>query len=691
MRTLLIVSGLLFLPLTAIAGPGPDEVSGRIVGTLDGRQIEMPLMNSRLSVTIEGDVATVEVIQTFSNPAPDPLEVEYLFPLNQRAAVYGMEMRIGSEIVQAVIREKHEAEAEFQMAKREGKSAALLTQHRPNMFTQRIANLMPGKPIEVRLRYVQAVPKIDGRYELVIPLIVGPRYHETASGRDIPRVAVEGADIPLPESTWSLSGLPDAPQVAGLDLPETVASERVSLDLNLTSAVTLGAFGSDSHPLSIDREGDRLTARLADGKVLDNRDLVIHYTLGGARLEAAALSHHDERGGFLSLMIEPPKVPDTDLIMARELVFVLDTSGSMNGEPMAASKRFMQAALNGLRTNDYFRIIPFSNSARQMSEGALRATPENIQSARRYVDQLGTGGGTEIDRAIRKAFGGQELADTLRIVVFLSDGYIGGEAQVLRTIRQQIGRSRIYAFGVGNAVNRYLLDAMADEGRGYARYVGLDETAGEVAEILAANLKSPLLTDIEVDWGDMMVEGTSPGRLPDLFAGNSLRIYARHQNKGAADITVTGTVNGKRAEMPVHLELTGRSTEPALPLMWARRRIAALERQVAVGEAVDASNAEITRLGLAFSLQTRNTSFVAVSKQVVKGADQVSRKAGVPLPIVSGLKPTAYPQKFAGSSSPEPEAIFGFLVVAAMTFLGVRRRARAKPALAGPVRQVQSG
>ncbi|MEM7237345.1 MAG: VIT and VWA domain-containing protein, partial [Pseudomonadota bacterium] len=349
MRTILIVSGLLFLPFAAIAGPGPDDLSGRIVGTLDGKEIDMPLMNSRLSVTIEGDVATVEVIQTFSNPAPDPLEVEYLFPLNQRAAVYGMEMRIGSEIVQAVIREKHEAEAEFQTAKRDGKSAALLTQHRPNMFTQRIANLMPGLPIEVRLRYVQAVPKIDGRYEMVIPLIVGPRYRETASGRDIPRVATEGADTPLPEKTWSLSGLPDTPPVAGLDLPETVASERVSLDLNLTSAVTLGAFGSDSHPLSVDREGDRLTARLADGKVLDNRDLVIHYTLGGAGLEAAALSHHDERGGFLSLMIEPPEVPDTDRVMARELVFVLDTSGSMSGEPMVASKRFMQAALKGLR------------------------------------------------------------------------------------------------------------------------------------------------------------------------------------------------------------------------------------------------------------------------------------------------------------------------------------------------------
>ncbi|MEM7238113.1 MAG: VWA domain-containing protein, partial [Pseudomonadota bacterium] len=389
--------------------------------------------------------------------------------------------------------------------------------------------------------------------------------------------------------------------------------------------------------------------------------------------------------------IEPPEVPDTDRVMARELVFVLDTSGSMSGEPMVASKRFMQAALKGLRAGDYFRIIPFSNSARQMTEGALRATPDNIQNARRYVDQLDTGGGTEIDRAIRTAFGGQELADTLRIVVFLSDGYIGGEAQVLRTIRQQIGRSRIYAFGVGNAVNRYLLDAMADEGRGYARYVGLDEAAGEVAEILAANLKSPLLTDIEVDWGDMMVEGTSPGRLPDLFAGNSLRVYARHQTRGAADITVTGIVNGKRAEMPVRLEHIGRSAEPALPLMWARRRIAALERKVAVGEAVDASNAEITRHGLAFSLQTRNTSFVAVSKQVVKGAEQASRKAGVPLPMVSGLQPTAYPQTFAGSSTPEPEAIFGFLVVAAMTFLGLRRRTRARPILAGSVRQVKSG
>ncbi|MEM8793455.1 MAG: VIT and VWA domain-containing protein [Pseudomonadota bacterium] len=676
MRLFFFLSGLILFPLAAFASPAPDEVAGRVIAELNGRRIELPLLDSRLSVNIEGDVATVEVIQTFSNPSPEPLEAEYLFPLNQRAAVYGMEFRVGSEVIEAVIREKHKAEAEFETAKQEGKAAALLTQHRPNMFTQRIANLMPGRPVEVRLRYVQAVPKIDGRYELVIPLIVGPRYQGVDATRDVDRVASRDEQQVLPDSGWSLSRLPEYPGVAGLDLPETVASDRVSLDLNLISAATLGAFGSDTHPLRIDRDGNRLTARFAAGKVLDNRDLVLHYTLGGSALEAAALSHHDERGGFLSLIIEPPELPRSEEIMARELVFVLDTSGSMNGEPMAASKRFMRSALKGLRPSDYFRIIPFANTTRQMSDQALRATVQNIRAARSYIDQLNSGGGTEIDNAIRTAFGTKQPADTLRIVVFLSDGYIGGEAQVLRTIRKQIGKARIYAFGIGNAVNRYLLDAMADEGRGYVRYVGLDENALEVAEVLAADLKSPLLTDIEIDWGDLAVEGVSPDRLPDLFAGNSLRVYARHQGKEAADIKVTGIANGRRAELPVRVELADSADEPALPLMWARRRIAVLERRVAVGERIEESDQEITRLGLDFSLQTRNTSFIAVSRQVVNNTEQVARKAGVPLPMVSGVKATAYPQKFAGSSSPEPEAIFGFIVVAVMTFLGLRRRKR---------------
>lgn len=674
MRILTIFLAAFIWPFAAHADPGRDDLGGRVVARAGSETFDLRLLDSALKVSIQGDMATVEVRQTFQNPARVPVEAEYLFPLNQHAAVYGMVMQVGEETVQAVIRKKARAEAEFAQAAEEGKAAALLTQHRPNMFTQRIANLMPGLPVEVTLRYVQMVPKIDGQYELVVPLIVGPRYK--SPGLEPQMASTE--EIPLEDATWSVDPLPAYPQVAGLDLPETVASERVSLDLTLEGGVDVSGFHSPTHPLDTAETESGLTAAFTGGKVMDNRDLVLRYELGGEDLQAAVLSHQDARGGFLSLLVEPPAAADEATATPRELVFALDTSGSMAGQPMAASKRFMDAALQGLRPGDYFRIIPFASSARHFSAAATPATAANIRKGRKFVSRLSTGGGTEIDNAVRTAFATASPEGTMRIVVFLSDGYIGDEARVLRTIRGQIGQARIYAFGIGNSVNRYLLDAMAEEGRGYSRYVALDEDALEAAEVMAANLKTPLLTDIEIDWGGLGVAEVTPSRLPDLFAGSSLRIHARYDGAQQGQILLKGLVQGRPAQMPVQLTLTEAAANAALPLIWARNRIATLERQIAVRDRSEAAEKEITRLGLDYSLQTRNTSFVAVSSQVVNTTGQTAQAAAVPLPMVSGVTAQAYPsQGFSGSSSPEPEAILGLALVAAMTLLGLRpRRAR---------------
>ena len=667
--TMLIIA--IVWPLAAMSGPELEKVAGRVVANVDGQIVDLPLLDSALRINIEGDMATVELRQTFLNPSQEPLEAEYLFPLNQNAAVYGMSMKVGEETVEAVIREKSIARAEFEQAASEGKAAAMLTQHRPNVFSQRIANLMSGLPVEVTLRYVQMVPKIDGQFELVVPLIVGPRYE----GSGLPEMDAQSVtDTPQQDRLWAVSALPDYPLVAGLDLPETVLSDRVSMELTMVSGVELSEFGSHTHPLDISQTEEGLSARFSQGKVMDNRDLVLRYLLGGSKTQAATLTHKDERGGFVSLMIEPPAVPDEQVATPRELVFVLDTSGSMSGQPMAASKRFMDAALKGLRAGDYFRIIPFANEAQHFAEGATPANAANVLAGRKYVSRLSAGGGTEIDNAIRTAFAAEGPEGTMRIVVFLSDGYIGNEARVLRTIREQIGMARIYAFGIGTSVNRYLLDAMADEGRGYARYVGLDEDSMDVAEMMAGDLKTPLLTDIEIDWGDLQVTDVTPSRLPDLFAGNSLRVYARYDAARQGKITLKGLVRGRQAEMPVKVVPSDNNGEPALPLIWARNRIATLNRQIAVGDRADAADKEITRLGLAYSLQTRNTSFVAISTKPVNETKQTARKSGVPLPMVSGVTEKAYPQGFSGSSSPEPQSILGFIMVVAVTLLGLRRR-----------------
>lgn len=670
---------LIFLPLicaivgaanTAMADtPTQDDISGQVVGTVAGQPYVLPMLESDIAVVIEGDMATVEITQTFMNEAHLPMQAEYLFPLNQIAAVYAMEMIVGDETVTAVIQEKGQAEATFKAAAAEGKAAALLTQHRPNMFTQKIANLMPGLPITVTLRYVQMVPKIDGQQELVIPLVVGPRYQGAEETHNVEE-ALPYDDAPLPANTWSISSVPTHPPVFGVDIPKSFEEDRVSLDVKMVSGVSVTDFGSATHPLTIEKTKDGLVAEFADGRVLDNKDFVIRYTLGGEELEAVSLSHTDARGGFLSLMVEPPELPDDAMITPRELVFVLDTSGSMGGAPMNASKLFMDTALRGLRKTDYFRIIPFSSTAHSYSAEAQKASARNIRAARRYVGNLNTGGGTEINTAIETAFATRQPANTMRIVVFLSDGYIGNEAQVLRTLSQQIGQSRVYAFGVGSSVNRYLLDAMAEEGRGYARYVPVGEDADDVAETLAADLKTPLLTDISIDWGDLEVSDVTPSRIPDLFAGQGLRVYARHKGSKTAQVTIKGLVQGREAQMPVNVTLTENADAAALPLIWARNRIATLTRDMAIGQNTRAADAEITKLGLEFSLQTQNTSFVAVSQKPVNASGQ----AALPMPIAVPKPAEVSTAAFSGSSAPEPQAILSFLLIAALSLVGLRRR-----------------
>ena len=508
-----------------------DEIGGSIRAQINGKAFYFPTMKSDVSVAIEGDLATITIEQTFLNPADLPLNASYLFPLNKDAAVHFMQMEVGDERITAVIKKKAEARTTFEQAKRSGKSAALLNQHRPNMFTQELANLMPGEPIKIILKYSMAVPRIDGAYELVVPLVVGPRF--TPKKRPVPQVVrEEQAELPAAKNSgqWSFAKSPAYPEVSGLTIPDQVAKDRVSIRIDLKSAFPIKQINSATHLLLVEGVGQDKTITLAKGRTIDNRDFVLRYELSGRSIEAGVLAHHDERGHFFSLLVEPPKVPLIKDIRPREMVFVLDTSGSMSGQPMEASKVFMRHAIQSLRSNDYFRIIRFSSDTGEFSARPVRATLLNQLAGIKYVNSLMAGGGTQIPAAIDRAFAVKQQPGTLRLVTFLSDGYIGNEARVLQLITRNIGDARIYAFGVGTSVNRYFLAEMARVGRGFARFIDPSEDVNEVAVGLAARLEAPLLTDIEVDWGNLNVTGVTPGMIPDLFKGGSIRVMARSKD-----------------------------------------------------------------------------------------------------------------------------------------------------------------
>lgn len=697
-----ILSVILFLIAGhAFANPlvAGDEISGEIRAVSGGREFSLPLLKANYDVNIDGNLATVTIEQVFLNTTDQPLNATYLFPMNQKAAVFSMKMEIGAEIVEAVIQRKEEALQTFETAKEEGKAASLLTQHRPNMFTQNIANLMPQLPIKVTLKYVQQLPKIDNAYELVVPMVVGPRYEgrlPTNLASDLGLIiAEEGApDDLLPEaapppapteniSGWVVERLPAYPPVIGLDAPATNNQERVTFAMKLKSPTPVSGLFSNTHKLDIVSEEFLATATFASGSEIDNRDLVIRYEIARkTEVAAGASSYFGDKGGFVSLLIEPPKVVAEEAITPRELVFVLDTSGSMSGQPIEASKVFMSAALKHMRPNDYFRVLRFSNNTSQFAQGTVPVTPDNIRKAENFVGGLSAGGGTEMNTAINTAFDLPQIAGTMRIVVFLTDGYIGADRQVIQSVAKRIGNARIYAFGVGDAPNRFLLEGLAKEGRGRVRYIEVGENGTEVAEALAANLDRPLLTDISIDWNGLGILDQTPSRIPDLFAGTSVNVLARYKVGGRHQVILNGKVNGRKASMPITLQLAEHAEQDknakvsAIPLIWAREQIFDKNRDYTIdGGKSDKLKKEITQLGLNYSLQSAFTSFVAVSKVIYNENPANTKTANVPLPRVSGVTQNAYPSlNLSGSSTPEPAAYLGMFAALILLFARFKRK-----------------
>ena len=676
-----------------LAAPGPalaegEEIGGRLEATINGKAVPLPLLRSEFSVEVDGDLAGVTIVQTFENPTTTPLNATYLFPLNEGAAVDAMTMQVGGRTIQAVIRERQQAQQEYERARDEGRAAALLTQHRSNMFTQQVANLMPGAPVRVTIHYSQVVPRVTGAYELVVPMVVGPRYNPAAPA------AASAPEAPTTSDGWTIAPPPAYPRaVFGLTLPDTIPPERVSMRVNLTAPFAIADVSSTTHALTVSGSGDHRAITLQAGHVIDNRDFVLRYRLAGGAVQAGAVTHSDARGGFFSLVIEPPAAPSEAQVTPREIVFVLDTSGSMDGAPIEASKAFMQDALRNLHPTDYYRIVQFDSTPREFSEAPVPATPQNIAAGQSFVAGLTAQGGTELMPAMQAAFGARQQPNTLRLVVFLSDGYIGNEAEVLSAMSAQMGQARVYAFGVGSSTNRYLLSEMARRGRGIARYIDPTESSLEAAHALAQRLDEPVLTDISIDWGQTGAVDVTPAVLRDVFAGESLRVMGRFNGAHDATVTVHGMVNGRPATLPVRVRFEhgadARASASAIPTVWARSQVEDLMRdytspaELRVTHADnDALQARVTRLGIDYALVTQWTSFVAVAEEIVNPNAGSARDADVPLPMPAGVGPNAYGEMamqgggFAGAPAPEPAewALLAVLAALAAGFVLFRRR-----------------
>jgi Ca-activated chloride channel family protein len=623
-------------PQPGASGVAPVPGTGALqLLDADGRPAgSFPLRHTEIHAEVTGSIARVVVEQEFQNPYRRGIEAVYVFPLPHASAVDDLEMRIGDRIVRGEIRTRRAARETYEQAKQQGRLAALLDQERPNIFTQQVANIQPGHSIRVRICYVDMLEYHDGGYEMVIPTVVGPRFipgQPLAGGGNVPAsVPPLDDDAPHPDAGESGTGwspdtdrVPDASRITPpVVLPGRRAGHDIQIRVELDAGVPLQRVECPSHAVDLERPGPAAARlRLQPADTIPNKDFVLRYRVASERPELGFLSHRDPRHpegyGYFSLAFQPELEVTAREARPKEIIFILDTSGSMRGEPMARSKAAMRWALQHLDPDDTFQIIRFSDEASSFSPRPVRCTTANVQRGLLYVEQMEGSGGTQMLSGIEAALDLPLDAERLRIVCMLTDGYIGNETEILGAVRQKIGDARLYSFGIGAAVNHYLLDEMAEEGRGMVDYVPLDGDTRPIVERFYARIARPHLTDIAIDWGDLDVQGVYPARVPDLFAGRPLVLAGRYQRPGRGEIVVRGRLGRRPFERRLPVELPADAPEHApLGTLWARRRIDSLMQRLVGGE--DSTLvAAVTDVALSFHLMTRYTSFVAVDNQVV--------------------------------------------------------------------------
>lgn len=590
-----------------------------------------PLKHTDVKAEVSGFLSRVRVTQEFENPFKEKIEAVYTFPLPQNAAVDDMTMQVGDRTVKGKILRREEAQAVYEAAKSNGQVASLLDQERPNIFTQSVANIMPGEKVTVTISYVETLKYQDGSYSFVFPMVVAPRY--------IPGAATSAGDRGTSPNTTQV---PDASRITPPVTPKgTRAGQDISLEVVLDAGVPIDGLKSISHEIDVERPNDSsAVVRLKNKNEIPNRDFVLKYDVAGKRVEDALLTHHTDKGGFFTFILQPPERVTVEDVTPKEIVFVLDTSGSMMGFPIEKAKEAMKLALDGLYPQDTFNLITFSGDEHILFDKPVPATKENLEKAQAFLASREGSGGTEMMKAIKAALDPSDAQDHIRIVCFMTDGEVGNDFEIISEI-QKHPNARVFAFGIGSSFNRFLLDKMAEEGRGEVEYVSLNDDGSAAARRFHERVRSPLLTDISIDWNGLPVADVYPKRIPDLFSAKPVILTGRYTGAGRGVIRLKGKMSGRDfvREIPVDLP-EAQAQHDVLATLWARTRIDDLMSQDYAGMQRNNAHADvketITQLGLEYRLMTQFTSFVAVEEMTVTDEGQ-PRRIDVPVEMPEGM------------------------------------------------------
>lgn len=618
MRKILLPAFALMMLAVAVSAQKITQGGLEAVDASGKTRGAFPLKHTDVKAEISGFLSRVKVTQEFENSFSERIEAVYVFPLPNNAAVDSMTMRIGERVVRGKIMKREEARQVYDAARQNGQIASLLDQERTNIFTQSVANILPGERVTIEITYVETLKYEDGSYEFVFPMVVGPRY--------IPGAPVAGGGT---------TQVPDAGKITP-PIAETRAGQDISIEVALDAGVPVESVESKTHAVdSAMLSANSYSVKLRNQNTIPNKDFILRYDVTGKRIADAVLTHRGEKGGYFSLILQPPDSPRVEDVTPKEIVFVVDTSGSMSGFPIEKAKESMRMTIEGLNPQDTFNLITFAGDTSILFDKPVPASPDNISKAKAFLESRQGYGGTEMMKAIKAALEPTDSQQHVRIVCFMTDGYIGNEAAILEEI-QKHKNARIFSFGIGSSVNRMLLDKMAEEGRGEVEYVGLQDDGSKAAKRFYERVRSPLLTDIEVDFGGLPVADVYPKRIGDLFSAKPVIVHGRYTAAGRGVIRLRGKTAGRETirEIPVDFPAAD-ARHDVLATLWARTRIDDLTRQ-------DYSNSkpeireQITSLGLEFGLMTQFTSFVAVEERIVTDGGAPVR-IDVPVDLPEGV------------------------------------------------------
>ncbi len=689
-----------------------------------------PLKKTNVIADINGMIADIHVRQSYANEGKSPINACYVFPASTKVTVHGMQMQIGDQLITAKIKEKEDAKKEFEQAKEEGKSASLLSEERPNVFTMNIANIMPGDNVSIDLHYTELITPTDGTYQFVYPTVVGPRYVgpvlDDCGTRD----------------EWAAA--PYLPQ-------GTEAKDHYNIHVNLSAAVPITELTSSSHEISVQwDQNTKAAVSLADASdYAGNRDFILDYKMTGQEISTGMMLNTSEKENFFMLMVQPPERYDTEDIPPREYIFVLDVSGSMSGYPLDTAKELIKNLVSDLRETDTFNLVLFSGASIQMSDKSLPASAENIKRAVKMIDDQEGGGGTELAPALKDALAIPASHDVSRSIVIITDGYIYGEEEIFEIIHQHIGDTDFFPFGIGRGVNRYLIEGIAKTGQGEPFVVTEKEEASDTAERFKTYIQSPVLTDIQVKFDGFDVYDVEPSVLPTLFAQRPIVLLGKWRGKPTGSVRITGrtgssdyvqtisiedsagmrmanaklpnkkTAQISTAEMKTAANLFGVNVanekiskqseisgankvldvnsitlsgvksdnqlvsavtleSDVLSYLWAQKRIERLTDYGLNDDNPDVK-AEVTKLGLEYSMLTPYTSFIAVT-ETVRNPDKNSKDVKQPLSLPLEVSNFAVGGYLFGSEPAEIVMLAALVWILLLQVPCVRRLLRRKTA-----------